>query len=315
MGDHTEVGKDDRGEDVRIDHDPSTGRPILVAPRRRNRPLHTQGKASGPCPFCPGEEHQTPPEVDAIRAGDSAADAPGWNVRAFANLYPAATLHDVVVEGAAHEIWPARVAASTWQNALTVYRRRMATFEAEPEVRCSFWFKNVGRDAGASIAHSHSQILGLPMLPPRLELELAAADRHGCVHCHDLVTARAEGRVVFEGEHHIAVCPRVPKLPHETWVLPRAHAAQFLDDDTERSADLSRVLSAVFCGVDGGLDQPAFNVYLHRVPGADFHWHFELQPRTGFLAGLELGGDMYINSIRSDEAAAKFRPHARVVSD
>lgn len=294
--------------DLLVLTDPTTGRPILMAPKRRQRP-HLTGRDSGEktCPMCPGSEAETPTEVDAVRAEGSKPDHAGWTVRAVPNLYPAAPHHEVVVEGAEHEQLPSRLPPELWRDALTIHRRRIAHMEAQDDVRVAYLFKNVGHAAGASIAHNHTQILGLPMLPPRLELELSHS-RDGCPHCDEVRTAEAEGRVVVQGDHHIVLCPRAPKLPYETWLLPLDHGDDFLDH--ARGDDLARTLHGLFCALDRGLDEPPFNLFLHRVPGEDFHWHFEAQPRTGNLAGLELGGDMYINVIPGDESAARLRGEA-----
>ena len=293
------------GPDLRVLVDPSTGRPILMAPKRRRRP-HLTGNDRGEnsCPMCPGNEPETPPEVDAVRTAGSSPDEPGWTVRAVPNLYPATPHHEVVIEGADHEVLPARLTPELWRDALTVHRRRIARMEEQAEVRLAYLFKNVGQAAGASIAHNHTQIIGLPMVPPRLELELSHS-RDGCPHCDELRTAEAEGRVVVKGAHHVAICPRAPKLPYETWLLPLTHDDDFLDDS--HVEDLAGTLHALFCALDRGLDEPPFNLFLHRIPDAGFHWHYELQPRTGHLAGLELGGDMYINVIPGDESAARLR--------
>lgn len=254
--------------------------------------------------MCPGHEAETPPEVDAARAEGTEPDQPGWTVRAVPNLYPAAAAHEVVVEGAEHEMQPGRLSLATWEDALRVHRRRIVAIEAEPDVALAFLFKNVGPRAGASIAHNHTQIIGLPVVPPRLVLELAHS-HGGCPHCAEIEGAEAEGRVITKGEHHIALCPRAPKLPYETWLLPLDHGSDFLDE--RRGDDLARTLHALFGALDAALDDPPFNMFLHRVPGEDFHWHYEFQPRTGNLAGLELGGDMYINVIPGPESAARLR--------
>lgn len=285
--------------------DPSTGRPILVALERSQRPVFTTADtATQSCPFCAGEEHRTPAELDAVRTDGSAADQQGWSVRAFDNLYPAAQWHEVIVEGAEHSIHPGDLDASIWHDALQVYRRRIAAMESDPEVRCAFLFKNVGRQAGASIAHNHSQLLGLPILPPRLELELEQQDR-GYSPQDEITDAEAEGRLVHRGESHVVLCPRHPKLPYETWLMPTNPGDDFMAK--AGSEDLAEILAKFYRSVDQAFDQPALNLYLHRVPDSDFRWHFELQPRVGFIAGLELGGDMYINAVSAQQAAAKLR--------
>ena len=278
-----------------------------MAPGRRARPVLTApGAEDQACPFCAGREHETPPEVDAIRDPGTAAGEPGWRIRAFSNLYPAATRHEVIAEGAEHTQQPSELPAALWLDALTLYQRRIHSIEADPQCSYAFLFKNVGQPAGASIAHNHSQILGLPFLPPRLKLEWKQARQAtACIWCDEAGAAESEGRQVVSCGDFAAFSPRFPKLPYELWIAPRGHTTDFLQaSDLD---DLAQCLHALFERVNEAFGAPPFNLYLHRVPGADFHWHFELQPRTGNVAGLELGGDMYINSIPATDAAARLR--------
>lgn len=286
--------------------DPTTGRPILMAPQRHQRPILTAaGAREWPCPFCPGNEHWTPPEVDAEREAGSHKDGPGWSVRAFANKYPACEHHEVIAEGSAHKEQPGDLDLATWQRAVAVWQRRIRAIEQRPGVGCAFLFKNVGHLAGASIPHNHSQILGLAELPPRLQLELQqAAGRPGCAFCDSLDGAERDRRLIAASAAHAVLAPDPPKLPYETWLLPRRCDDDFLHTD---AASLAAALQALCAAVRDGLGKPAFNLWLHRAPGRRFHWHFELQPRTGQLAGLELGGDMYINSLPAAQAAARLR--------
>jgi len=286
--------------------DPTTGRPILMAPRRQQRPMLTGPQAhTSACPFCQGNEAETPPEVDAMRTPGSRRDGPGWTARAFPNKYPASQHHEVLAEGRSHSEQPCDLDVATWRDCLRLWQARVQALEAVPGVGCTFLFKNVGALAGASIAHNHSQILGLLELPPRLELEARQVQKLGrCPWCATLATAAAEGRLVFATEHHAVLVPEPPKLPHETWLLPRACSDDFLATDAD---SLAGALHAMFTAVQRGLGKPAFNLWLHRIPGQRFHWHFELQPRTGQMAGLELGADMYINSVTAPAAAAKLR--------
>jgi UDPglucose--hexose-1-phosphate uridylyltransferase len=294
------------GEDPRCLHDPTTGRPILMAPQRQHRPMHTGADAGNrSCPFCQGNEQETPPEVDAEREPGTLPDAAGWTARAFANKYPANLHHEVIAEGREHFERPCDLDAATWRHCVDLWRRRIRALEARPGVGCTFFFKNVGALAGASIAHNHSQILGLPELPPRLSLELEQRRRLGnCPWCATLATARGEQRLVFATKHHAVVAPEPPKLPNETWLLPLRCDDDFMATDLD---SLAEALHAMFGAVARGLRHPAFNMWLHRVPGEAFHWHFELQPRTGQMAGLELGGDMYINSLPAAVSAARLR--------
>ena len=191
------------------------------------------------------------------------------------------------------------------RDALAVYRQRIADMESRDAVAVAFLFKNVGAGAGASIAHNHSQLLGLPEVPPRLVAERAACTRHGCIHCHEIETAAAEGRLIAEDEHHVLLSPSTPKLPFETWLLPRAHGVAF--EDEARDASLVGTLRRTLAALHSSFDGAPFNFCLHRLKDADFHWHFEIQPRLGYMAALEIGGDMYINAITPQECVRRWQ--------
>ncbi len=291
--------------DIRTLVDPVTGRPVLMAPLRRNRPIQTADlEGAAQCPFCAGNEHLTPPQIDVEPAAGVAGG--GWVARAFPNLYPAASAHEVIAEGAAHTVQPAALTPEVWAGILRLHRRRIADLEARPGVACAFLFKNVGLRAGASIAHNHTQILGLPELPPRLSLMVQRLQgAKTCPLRADAETAQRDRRVIFANEHYCVHSPATPKLPFETWVSPRDGAEDFLAPGDE--AGLAVALHAAFRAFDAAFGAPPFNLYLLRDPGRRIPWHVELQPRTGNIAGLELGGDMYINSIPGEESAERLR--------
>jgi UDPglucose--hexose-1-phosphate uridylyltransferase len=281
--------------------EPTTGRPVLQAPQRQRRPKLAQDPSAGPCPFCPGAEQETPPELDAVRSEASSS----WRVRAFPNKYPAAAHHEVVAEGALHCQQPGELDPSTWADAIVLWQRRIRELERRPGVACAFLFKNVGAAAGASIVHNHSQIIGLPELPPRLRLEQErAAALERCPWCAALEHAEAQGRMIVRTAAHAVIAPEVPRLPHETWLAPLDCSDDFGSTDV---ASLASALHQLFRAVQVGLGEPAFNLWLHRIPTSSFHWHFELQPRTSQLAGLELGGELSINSVPPAQSAARLR--------
>lgn len=291
----------------RVVVDPTTGRPILMAPQRQQRPMHTGSKkVEARCPFCIGNEDDTPPERDAVRGADGR-----WLARAFENKYPATLHHEVIAEGAEHQEHPCDLDLPTWRAALELWRRRVQVMEEERDLEHAFLFKNVGARAGASIAHNHSQVIGLEELPPRLQLELAQqrADGQSGVTA-SLESAETEDRAVCGNEAFLAFSPASPKMPFETVLAPRDPRSDFFTTDLDQ---LAQAIQSWFAALDRGLDRPACNLWLHRIPvqrlrdGEHFHWHFELQPRTGQLAGLELGGDMYINSVPAQLTAQRLR--------
>jgi UDPglucose--hexose-1-phosphate uridylyltransferase len=306
-GDHA-----DRKHETSVLVDPTTGRPILMAHARQSRPFYTGAQAGEkPCPFCPGNEHETPPSIDSWPLDGEPGPAPaprnepGWDVRVFPNKYPANDCHEVIAEGSKHADQASDLDVATWRRTVRIWQRRIRAIEAMPTVGCAFLFKNVGAAAGASIVHSHSQILGLAEPPPRLLLEQQLANAlPQCPWCRTIATAERDARVIFETDAHIVLTPDPPKLPNEVWTLPKRCDDDFLTTDAD---SLGATLHALFTAISCAMNRPAWNLWLHRIPRARFHWHFELQPRTGQLAGLELGGDMYINSISALASAQKLR--------
>lgn len=300
----------DRAQRPRVVVEPGTGRPVLMAPERQQRPMHTGSrKVSARCPFCAGHEADTPVERDAVRDADGA-----WLARAFENKYPATRHHEVVAEGGAHHEHPCDLDRAAWRAALELWQRRVRRMELDDGLAHAFLFKNVGARAGASIAHNHSQVIGLEQLPPRLQLELEQQRAAGRCHvCAVAARAATDDREVWAGDGFVAFAPDPPKLPFETWLAPRSCAHDFFEADLDA---LAAAMQAWFRGLDRALDRPACNLWLHRVgagqlaAGERFHWHFELQPRTGQLAGLELGGDMYINSVPPQLTAQRMRDPA-----
>ena len=73
--------------------DPITGRWVIISTDRSKRPSdfarEPERKMSSMCPFCPGNEDKTPPEILAYRSNGAAPNKPGWNVRVVPNKFPA----------------------------------------------------------------------------------------------------------------------------------------------------------------------------------------------------------------------------------
>lgn len=297
---------------------------------------------AGPCPFCEGNEGETPAEVWAERRAGSAADGPGWRVRVVPNKFPALRAddpgrrsevgflscqagfgaHEVVVEGSAHATrWtetPREVVLST----LHAYRTRLRSHRAAGRFAHGFVFKNVGMRAGASLSHNHSQLVALPFVPEAIRRELEGAARHygshgRCIYC-DLVRKERthRERLVFESARHVAFTAFAGRFPFETWIAPARHAPRFEDADDGDLEDLTNVLLTTLSRLDRSLDSPPYNVVLHGAPfgssGVDtYHWHLEILPRIVATAGFEFGTGVFINAVLPEEAARVLRGHGR----
>jgi len=315
---------------------------VIIAPERFNRPedlardrscAPTLSNGRDDCPFCPGHEERTPPEVDAFR------DAQGrWSVRVVANKYPALSregvlryqedgtrlwttgvgVHDVIIDAPIHDSDVATMELPQVEQLIRMYRRRYAAAAADPRVELVTLFKNHGAAAGASLAHPHSQLIGTPVVPGEVRHRINLAmryyeDRGRCVHC-DMIAdeLRARERMVCESEHFAAFVLYAALSPFHLWVLPKRHCSFLTELTDDEAADLAQVLRRVLRAIYDGLDDPDYNYQFRCSSGVPrstpfFHWHLSVVPRVSTSAGFELGSGMYINTVLPERAAAFLR--------
>ena len=322
-----------------------TGRWVAVATERARRPdSFTQAAkeavaARDICPFCPGHEAMTPPEVLAYRAPGTAPDSEGWWVRVVPNLYaafrpePDGQEHrdgrfwqrdaigacEVLISSPDHQaptpLLPRRQVEEIVQSYLDRYRAHAAN----PALAYVLILYNHGRPAGASLEHPHSQLYAIGLVPPGVIEELDGARRfreqHGaCVFCATLEDERRAGaRVIFENDGFVVFAPYAARTPFETWIMPRRHTASFgdLDLKSEKPA-FAEALQITLTALRQGLNDPPFNYFIHSEPVtgrvADaYHWHLELIPKLSTAAGFELGTGMWINVVKPEDSAAFLR--------
>ena len=320
--------------------DPVSGRRVIIASERANRP-HQIGKESDAhraesCPFCPGNEAMTPPEVLAYRSQDSAADSPGWTVRVVPNKYPALVseakiyppehpvyrsrtavgAHEVVIESPEHIVNMGALNVEQIGRVLCAYRERMAEMQKDPRWRYTLVYKNQGDRAGATLEHVHSQLVALPMLPAQAADELHRAKggydlTGGCIYCDIIERELVQGeRVVLVSDRFVALCPYAPRFGYETWILPRRHAAAFERSSDEDLPHLASAMQEFFARLNRALNEPPFNYLIQSLyPGADahYHWRIEVLPQIARAAGFEWGTGMHINSVAPEHAARLLR--------
>jgi UDPglucose--hexose-1-phosphate uridylyltransferase len=321
--------------------DPISGRWVIIAPERGRRPTGsrpTPKTHDGPCPFCPGNERSTPPEIAARRAPGTRADAPGWTTRVTPNKYPALrsegaaeetrdTLyerrsgvgaHEVVIESTEHDAELSELPLERVEQVLSVYQERARALGADPRIHYVLVFKNYGASAGASQEHSHSQILATPVVPNVVEEELRGSrgrfDETGrCAFCEMIDRERERGeRVVSENESFVALAPYASRFPFETWILPRRHASTFEHASGEELRALARTLKSTLQKQSAALERPDYNFLIHSAPCREpelpwYHWHVEIVPKLAGASGFEWGTGAYINATPPEEAARRLR--------
>ena len=299
--------------------DELSGRWVLIAPGRAARPKTFAKAADTPavrpaCPFCPGHEHETPPEVE--RRGEGAPDRPGWRVRVVPNLYPivggadgAGGAHEVVIFTPDHERSFGFLSDDEAVEAVTVLRDRVRHHLGEG---CAYVQAavNHGSGAGASIEHPHAQVIALDFVPPAVS---AALDRVASAG-DDLVAAAAaaapdRGVAVVEGPAP-AWCPEAASAPYEMRVAHRSTRARFDEATDAEVAVVARALRTAVARLTAVVGDAAYNLVVHTAPPGPagfFHWYVEVQPRLTVPAGFELGTGVDVNVVAPAEAAAQLR--------
>ena len=290
-----------------IRHDPLSGRTVVVAPGRARRPGAGAPPLAAPsaeelesCPFCEGREDRTPPETLALGRDGRAPDSPGWRVRVVPNLYPAFEHQEVVIHTTGHATSLADLSADDLTVVAEAWRQRAAVAR-ERGFGYVHALVNEGRDAGASLSHTHSQLVWLREPPPVVVAEAGEP----CAVCGMLADERGSGtRVVLEREGVVAVCPYAGRSPYELLIAPVAHEPDGFTSPTLPAAlflvaDLLRRLTAV----EG---RRPLNAWLHTGS----HWHLEVVPRVTVLAGVELGAGIFVNTLAPEEAAQRLRDAA-----
>jgi UDPglucose--hexose-1-phosphate uridylyltransferase len=322
--------------------DPITGRCVIIASNRANRPRHydtqTELARSVECPFCEGNEGMTPPEIYALREQQSAPNTRGWRVRVVPNKYPALEdhggwrqldqsndgispgvgVHEVIIESSRHIVNIGSFDENQFVDVLRAYQARLRVLRIDPRWRCLLIYKNQGKAAGATLEHVHSQLIALPMLPKEVSDEVNGAHRHyestgACIYCAMIETETSSGgRLVASTERFVALCPFAPRFAYETWILPKYHSAIFENSSDEEILDFGRALRNLILKLNVALGDPAFNYIIHTLPPqqsaeSQYHWHVEVLPQVAKAAGLEWGSGIHLNSVSPEEAARVLR--------
>lgn len=269
---------------------------VITADHRAREPrdffLERRQVQTAACPFCPGQETKTPPELFAVRPPGLAANGPGWQVRVVSNKFPVLRIegelgrrseglyetmqgigaHEVIIETPAHDRAPADLATAEIALVLQAYRARLLDLRRDPRFRYLQLFKNHGHEAGAPLPHAHSQLMAVPITPPTTKIELNACRQHflahdRCLICDLIIQERADGRrLVFEDERFVVTTPYASCFPFELRLFPRRHCHDFaLQDDAELLA-CAAVLRDALRRLRVLLRDPPFNFILHTAP-------------------------------------------------
>ncbi len=291
---------------VDVRRDVLTGASVIVVPGRAERPaapvvpLNPRTSRAEGCPFCPGHEAETPAEVDSEGPPGRRPDQAGWQVRVFANRYPALNRHEVLVFAPEHDAELADLTDPQAALCLAVAARRLRAFRADEGVAAVMFVVNEGASSGASLDHPHGQLLGLPVTPPALVAEQPDGD--GCKVCRAVEAERAGPRLLLD-EGATAYAPWASAWPYELVVAP-PHLDPFERSGAQVLYDVGRALRRSLAAVRAVTGGAAYNLVVHSGIG---HWHVHVVPRVTVPGGIELGAGITVNPVDPDEAAVALR--------
>jgi UDPglucose--hexose-1-phosphate uridylyltransferase len=310
-----------------------TGRLVIVAEERANRPrqfdidepvqpLHQRRAKDVICPFCPGNEDEKPATVDYIGVPQD------WRCRAVPNKYPAVCddggRHEVIVDTPRHVLSLCDLTGDEVADMLRMYKRRLLFYRQEQRWQYVQIFKNVGAAAGASLPHSHSQLIAMPFVPPQwTQIFRRAAEYRSetgiCYWCSRLESEReTQERIVETTPHFIVLCPYVSRFAAEVEIYPAVHQSAFDALDETEIPELADVLRRTIQRLEKTVywmkDRLAYNVVLntesfeHELEfSASMHWHFSILPSLARAAGFEWGTALHINPVAPEQAAQRLR--------
>lgn len=293
-----------------------------------------EAKKGGFCPFCYGNEDKTPPEILAFRDEGTEANTPGWKVRVVPNKFPALMIegdlnptgiglfdmmngvgaHEVIIENPSHEWSISEYSPEEAKWVIEAYRHRTLDLKKDGRLEYIFIFKNHGMKAGASLEHSHSQLIALPGVPIRVEEEMTGARHHfdykeRCIFC-DIIRQEQdfEKRVIMENDDFLSFAPFVPRFPFETWILPKRHGCHFFEIEEKEERALSEILTRTLKHLKRLLNDPPYNYVIHTSPLKQeeedyYHWHLEIMPQLTGVGGFEWGTGFFVNPVSPEQAA------------
>jgi UDPglucose--hexose-1-phosphate uridylyltransferase len=296
---------------LEVRHDALTGRTAIVATGREARPhqFH-RADAAGidgvvDCPFEPGHEAMTPPEI--TRTGNGAPGEPGWRVRVFPNLYPITDAHEVVVISPHHHRSFAQLTDAEAVEVFAVLRDRVRALLTSGHAT-AVAILNHKREAGASLPHPHAQVIATRFVPSEIEASIRRVRDAGT----DLVArdASAPAGLVVDTGCARAWCPWASTSPFLVRVADVARGPRFDEADSESIASVAVTTRAALASLRTALDDPPYNLVVHSAPPVTpgpFHWYVELTPRLGVIAGFEMATGLFVNTVDPEHATRALR--------
>ncbi len=312
------------GEWVLIEEGCREPEDLVRIERKRNLPEY-----SPDCPFCPGNEERTPEALCVLTVEGR------WKIRVVPNKFArlgkegekkaccsslrssvtGVGIHEIIIEAPCHHTSTASMLPDDLSDVIRMYRERLVEAYRDPRVEYVVIFKNHGIAAGTSIAHSHSQLVGLPLLPRQVADRTAGyqrflAETGNCIMCESVRHELGDGaRILSDTAHFVSFIPYAALSAFHIWIVPKRHMGSLAEVRPEECHDLAENLKTTMEKVYHGLGDPDFNYVLRsgRPEEADspyIHWYVSIVPRVAMASGFELGSGIYLNQLAPEKSAA-----------
>jgi UDPglucose--hexose-1-phosphate uridylyltransferase len=289
--------------------DPTRGNWVLIRPKAASA-------LTPPCPYCPGGESATGPEIAAYRKDGSPSNGPGWTVRVVPepdayfrieremvregigmfDMITARGASELVLESPRHDDTLATIGPDQLEAVLWMYRDRIVDLKRDGQIR-DILISRRHKKPGVPLHHPYSRITAIPIVFDETRRELREAREYyqykrRCLYCDILRQEIASGeRLVRLGRAFVMMVPYAPRSSLETWIIPRRHGCSYEDALTHDSAaELAEILSSLFQILATGFGDPGYELVLHNAPNLrsrilqgdwatlrdDYHWHLEV---------------------------------------
>lgn len=275
------------------------------------------------CVFCAGNEDKTPPALAVYKDGQVLQDTKDklikdWQIRCIPNLYPALNpegvdtpyssgygFHEVIIETPQHDKRLTDFTDEEMALLMQAYKDRVIHNWKQPQIKFVSLFKNWGKQAGASLEHTHSQLIALPLIPMSIKKESDVIHATGkCTYCEIVHMESSNERSIYENEHFIAFAPYCSKVPFEIWLLPKMHVSHLGELSEQMLHSLGVAIRYVLSRLETVLGSPAYNfMFFQLVDDDQYHLNLRLQPVTSKMAGFEKNTDIFINTMPPEKAA------------
>lgn len=284
----------------------------IVSKNRKERP-HIEDDVST-CPFCMGNESY----IENIWVEEK-DDKGNFLVRIINNKYPICSkvgelygIHDVVIDTPDHFENPEDFSIDHWYKILLCIKKRCQTILLDENIKFVQVFKNYGKRAGASIKHSHWQIVALSEIPYTMIKHYDSYNKNSTKTCYicDQIENAKESYIIYENDHWVNIVPKISNYQQETWLVPKKHKRNYQQLEDRELISLASLFKSILTAYSTLIPDMHYNICFISAPkdqNIDYHFLIKIIPRCTTIAGFEIATGCYINVVEPADYAQDLR--------